>query len=74
MVDNSVLKVDGKTYLVVDTICEDLNKYVYFLNEKDSKDFFIRKEVTEEDKKYLVGLSDEEEFEKALKLFEEKNK
>ena len=75
MVDNSVLKVNDKTYLVVDTICDNDNKYVYFLNEKDEKDFFIKKETKDPDgKTYLTGLNNNDEFIYALKLFEENNK
>lgn len=74
MVDNSVLKIDDKVYLVIDTIYDNEIKYVYFINEQDQKDIFIRKEVKENDKNYLIGLDNEEEILKALKLFEEKNK
>jgi len=74
MVDNSVLKVDDKIYLVIDTIYDNEIKYVYFLNEQNQKDIFIRKEIKENDKNYLIGLDSEEEILKALKLFEEKNK
>jgi len=74
MIDNSILKVNDKTYLVVDTICDNENKYVYFLNENDSNDFFVRKEMKKEDKNYLVGLKNDEEFINAMKLFGEKNK
>ena len=74
MVDNSVLKVDDKTYLVVDTIWDNGNKYVYFLNENDKEDFFVRKERKENDQNYLVGLENDEEFVRAMELFHEKNK
>ena len=74
MVDNSVLKLDNKTYLVVDTINNDSSKYVYYVNENDSSDFFIRKEIKEDEKPYLVGLENDEEFVLAMRLFDEKNK
>lgn len=74
MVDNSVLKLDNKTYLVVDTINNDSSKYVYYVNENDSSDFFIRKEIKEDEKTYLVGLENDEEFVLAMRLFDEKNK
>jgi len=74
MVDNSVLKVDDKIYLVIDTIYDNEIKYVYFLNEQNQKEIFNRKDIKENDKNYLIGLDSEEEILKALKLFEEKNK
>ena len=75
MVDNSVLKEDGKIYLVIDKIENNDYSYVYLSNEEDENDFFIRKEVIEEDEtRYLVSLDNEEEFNKALELFQEKNK
>lgn len=74
MIDNSVLKLDGKTYLVIDTILQDDFKYVYFMNEADSNDIFVRKEIEEEEEtRYLVGLSDEQEFITAMKLFQDKH-
>ena len=57
MVDNSVLKVDDKVYLVLDTIYDNEIKYVYFLNEQDQKDIFIRKEVKENDNENIVKLT-----------------
>lgn len=75
MVDNSVLKEDGKIYLVIDKIENGNVSYVYLANEEDENDFFIRKEIIEEDEtRYLVSLDNEEEFDKALQLFQEKNK
>lgn len=74
MVDNSILIVDKKTYLVIDKIECDGCKYIYFGNKDDENDFFIRKEVTKEDNKLLVVIDNEEEFFKTLRLFAEKNK
>ena len=73
MVDNSVFKIDGKNYSVIDTIASEDKKYVYFVNELDEKDFIINKEIEENEKKYLVNLDGHEEFEKAMKLFYDKN-
>lgn len=75
MVDNSILKEDGKIYLVIDKINSGDISYVYLSNEEDENDFFIRKEIIEEDEtRYLVSLDNEDEFNKALQLFQEKNK
>lgn len=74
MVDNSVLIEDDKKYLVVDTIISDDVKYVYFMNDEDETDLFIRKEIIDNNQKYLVGLDNDEEFLKANKIFQEKHK
>lgn len=74
MVDNSVLNIDGKNYDVVDTILVENIKYVYLVNQEDNKDFFVRREVTRDESRYLQPLVSEEELKKALELFYEKNK
>lgn len=74
MIDNSMLVVDGKKYLVVDTITSGDIKYVYFVNEDNDSDFFARKEITENNQKYLVGLDNDQEYINAMQLFTEKNK
>lgn len=74
MVDNSELVIDGKKYLVMDIIINTNIKYVYFVNENDSTDFFVRKEVEENNEKFLVGLNNDQEYIEAMELFTEKNK
>ena len=74
MIDNSLIEIDGKKYLVVDTIVDQDKKYVYFVNENDVSDLLIQKEIKENDKTYLVNLDDKDEFVKSMYLFEEKNK
>lgn len=70
MVNNSVVKLeDGNDYIVVDKI----DNYVFLSNLKDSNDFCIRKEIKENDTTYLVGLDNNEEYEKIVKLLLEKN-
>lgn len=73
MVDNSELVIDGKKYLVIDTISSDNGKYIYFTNETDDTDFFVRKEIIDSDERFLIGLTDEQEYIKAMQLFNEKN-
>lgn len=74
MVDNSVVKINNKEYLVLDVIpYKDFN-FVYLANELIEDDMLIQKEIIENDTKYLVNLDSKEEFIKALNLFEEKNK
>lgn len=74
MVDNSELILDDKKYLVVDTIEAKNVKYVYFVDDDDDNDFFVRKEVTENEEKFLIGLDDDQEYDKAMNLFIEKHK
>ena len=60
---------------LIDKIENGNVSYVYLANEEDENDFFIRKEIIEEDEtRYLISLDNEEEFDKALQLFQEKNK
>lgn len=64
---------DGLKYLVVSTIVDGNNSYVY-LSEKDNSNNFCIRKVTEKDgSEYIVPLDSEEEFNKALNLFKEKN-
>lgn len=74
MVDNSVVKVDNKDYLVIDVIPYKDYKFVYLANELIENDMLIQKEISEDNKNYLVNIDSKEEFIKALNLFEEKNK
>ena len=62
MINNSrVVLEDDNCYKVVDKI-KDIDKaYVYLINSSDKDDLVIRKEIDEDDSKYLVGLDDEKE-------------
>lgn len=74
MVDNSVVKINNKEYLVLDVIpYKDFN-FVYLANELIENDMLIQKEILDNGTKYLVNIDSKEEFIEALKLFEEKNK
>ena len=74
MVDNSELILDNKKYLVVDTIIDNNIKYVYFVDDEDDTDFFVRKEVVENEEKFLIGLDNDQEYNKAMNLFIERHK
>lgn len=74
MVDNSELVVNNKKYLVMDVIVDGTTKYVYFVNENDDTDFFVRKEIVDNEDKFLIGLDSDQEYTKAMQLFTEKNK
>ncbi len=55
-----------KDYMLIDKI----DKYMYLSNVDDEEDFCVRIDAGE----YLEGLKDDQEFDKAMKLFYEKNK
>ena len=60
---------DGNYYLVVKEIENGENVYVYLTNAKDVNDFCIRK--TNSAREMLNPLDNEEEYNKALKLFDD---
>lgn len=60
---------DGNYYLVVKEIENDNDVYVYLTNAKDVNDFCIRK--TDNSREVLKPLDNEEEYNKALKLFDD---
>lgn len=68
----TVVELEGKEYSVIDEIQVDNTIYVYFINPQNLTDFCIRK-IVDVNKEFLIGLDDSVEFNKALKLFEEKN-
>jgi hypothetical protein len=64
---------DGIEYAIIQEIKDGENNYVFLTNINDTNDFCIRKTEDTESGKMLVGLKDQEEFMKALKLFNQKN-
>lgn len=64
-----VIALRDKKYYVLNRI--ELNDFTYIilLNISDETDLAVRKEVTKDDKKYLVMLNDEEELKLVLKEF-----
>jgi hypothetical protein len=58
---------DGLKYYITKEIKKDDVTYVYLTNASDVNDFCIRK--TDDDQEYLNALDSEEEFNKALELF-----
>lgn len=64
---------DGKDYVIISEIIENNVTYVYLVNMEDEKDFCIRKVQDGPDGKMLVGLTDNNEFDKAILYFARKN-
>ena len=67
---------DNLEYIILDTIMVNGNNYVYLINkdlkDRNIQDICIRKIVDEG--KNLIGLDSEEEFQKSLVSFLNKNK
>ena len=75
MIDNSrIVLEDDECYQVIDKIKEPSKAYVYLVNTRDKDDLVVRKEIEEDEQRYLVGLDDEDELENALNLYLVKNK
>lgn len=65
---------DGLDYIIVEDIKEQNYEYLFLVKEDDEKKFLIRKVIVENNKELLSPLDNEEEFEYALSLFNNKNK
>ncbi len=63
---------DNNEYMVISALNDLENKYLILARVEDTKDIVIRKVIKEEDKEYLINLDNEEEFNKVMKLFQEK--
>ena len=68
----SIKLEDGIEYMVLDEIDLDNNTYVYLTNVDDEEDFCIRKVDNTKNDSMLVGLDNDNEFDKALLLFSKK--
>lgn len=73
MVDvNSVVLDNNTEYIVLATTVIGDNVYYLLSNINDDKDIKIGKYVIEDNEKYFVGISDEEEFKNVLVSFNSK--
>lgn len=68
MEKETIFLEDGIEYIITDTI----NNYLYLNNINDIKDFCIKKEIIKDGEEYIVGLDNEEDYYKAIELFEKK--
>ena len=64
---------DGLEYMVLDEIDCDDSTYVYLTNVSDEEDFCIRKVNNKVNSALLIGLDSDNEFDKALLLFNQKH-
>ncbi len=65
---------DGKDYIITDEIMINNVKYVYFTNENDVTNFFIKKANIINGDECLVALANDEEVNMALREYALKNK
>lgn len=71
---NVVTLEDGIEYAIIDEIELEDKKYLYLSNINNDSDICIRKVVTIGDEEFIIGLSDENEFELALTTFTKNHK
>lgn len=65
---------DGQDYIITDEIMINNVKYVYFTNEHDVTNFFVKKVNMINGEEYLVALANDEEVNMALREYALKNK
>lgn len=73
MSEYNIASLNGKDYIEVDTINFKDNTYVFLVNEKDEKDFLIRKITSENEKTFYEPLETKEEFEVVMLMFTKKH-
>lgn len=69
---NVVTLEDGKEYTEIERLEKDNNTYVFLSNLDNPNDFCIRKVIKDNDSDYIVGLTDDKEFDEILELFNRK--
>lgn len=75
MIDVNVITLeDNQSYIIIDTLIDKDNKYLFLVQEQDEKVTCIRKIIKENNKEFLVKLDNEEEFEEILTLFNDKHR
>lgn len=68
------ININGLDYLILDEINVNNTTYVYLSEENNPYNFFVRKVILENGKKYLIGLDNDEEISKALNYYFQKHK
>lgn len=70
-----VLPIEGKEYLVIDTLEYDGVNYLYLVNNSDFEDDnAIVKVIYENDKDFVTNIDNDDEFNKVVSLFINQNK
>ena len=69
---NIITLENGKNYAVIDTLEDNANRYLFFVNENDGIDVGVRKVVKKDNKEYITKLDSREELERVMLLYHEK--
>ena len=75
MIEVDMLTLENnKEYMIVETLLNEGNKYLFLVNKDDNEDIVVRKVIQKEDGEYIVKLDNDDEFEEIMYLFKEKHK
>lgn len=66
------IEIDGKEYLLIDSISDDKNVYNFFCNPNDKDDIYVLKDKDEGEESFYVSLDNENEIDYAFSLFFQK--
>ena len=66
------IEIDGKEYLLIDSISDDKNVYNFFCNPNDKDDIYVLKDKNEDNEKFYVSLDNENEIDYAFSLLFQK--
>ncbi len=61
-----VVQINNKDYYVLKKFDLEGNTYYFLNNTEEEKDLCFRKKIIENNEEYLVGLDNEEEFNKVM--------
>lgn len=64
-----IINLEGRDFIITKEVPVGDIIYVLLLEENNPKHFCIRKVINRDNKQLLIGLDNEEEFDKALELF-----
>ncbi len=70
MIDLDVITLENnQNYLIIDTIVNENNKYLFLVNEDNKNDIVLRKVIKKDEKEYVTKLDSKDEFEEIMTLF-----
>lgn len=69
---NVITLEDNIEYTEIDKIEYNNNTYIYLSDIENPENFCIRKLIIENNEEYIIGLDNEEEFNNAFNLFQQK--
>lgn len=73
MIDVQYVTVDGIDFIFTDEITLNDFRYIFAVGEDDDNSMMILKEVVKDGEKCLVTISDEEEIEYVMEMFNKEN-